>query len=119
MSTETLVTLEPEGIWPDTALEEEIFSGLPMRVEHLRYELGTAGEGSVMADIPDDVAQRVHGLYMFRHWLTAADIERFPNLRVVVRMGVGYDRLDRVALAKKGVTVCNVPGMPIDFCPCC
>lgn len=28
----------------------------------------------------------------------------------IVRMGVGYDRLDRVALAKRGVTVCNVPG---------
>jgi lactate dehydrogenase-like 2-hydroxyacid dehydrogenase len=25
-------------------------------------------------------------------------------------MGVGYDRLDRVALAKRNVTVCNVPG---------
>ena len=29
----------------------------------------------------------------------------------IVRMGVGYDRLDRVALAARGVTVCNVPGM--------
>lgn len=28
----------------------------------------------------------------------------------IVRMGVGYDRLDRVALAERGVTVCNVPG---------
>lgn len=25
-------------------------------------------------------------------------------------MGVGYDRLDRVALAERNVTVCNVPG---------
>src|ERR1700712_963063 len=30
-------------------------------------------------------------------------------MRRVVRMGVGYDRLDRVALAKRNVTVCNVP----------
>lgn len=27
----------------------------------------------------------------------------------IVRMGVGYDGLDRVALAKRNVTVCNVP----------
>ncbi|EME84181.1 uncharacterized protein MYCFIDRAFT_202919 [Pseudocercospora fijiensis CIRAD86] len=40
---------------------------------------------------------------------TEADVALFPNLKVIVRMGVGYDRLDRVALAKAGVTVCNVP----------
>lgn len=37
----------------------------------------------------------------------------------IVRMGVGYDRLDRVALAEKGVTVCNVPGtnlLNVVFC---
>ena len=32
-------------------------------------------------------------------------------------MGVGYDRLDRAALAKRGVLVCNVPGsvLPLPF----
>lgn len=40
---------------------------------------------------------------------TEQDVELFPNLKVIVRMGVGYDRLDRVALAKRNVTVCNVP----------
>lgn len=31
------------------------------------------------------------------------------TLPSIVRMGVGYDRLDRAALAAKNVTVCNVP----------
>lgn len=30
-------------------------------------------------------------------------------------MGVGYDRLEREALAKRGVTVCNVPGETYSF----
>jgi C-terminal binding protein len=39
----------------------------------------------------------------------AADLERFPRLRCIVRMGVGYDRLDRQAAAARNVLVCNVP----------
>ena len=34
-----------------------------------------------------------------------AEVDRYS----IVRMGVGYDRLDRAALAKRNVTVCNVP----------
>lgn len=32
-------------------------------------------------------------------------------------MGVGYDRLDRVALDKRGVIVCNVPGQYLSSLP--
>jgi len=49
------------------------------------------------------------GSVTLKMYLTAEDLELFPRLKVVVRMGVGYDRLDRVALAKKGITLCNVP----------
>ena len=28
----------------------------------------------------------------------------------IIRMGVGYDRLDRDALASRDVIVCNIPG---------
>ena len=34
---------------------------------------------------------------LFRNWAGAADIARFPKLRAIVRMGVGYDRIDRAA----------------------
>lgn len=34
---------------------------------------------------------------------------RAKTMDSFVRMGVGYDRLDRVAMAKRNITVCNVP----------
>src|SRR4029077_18852041 len=41
--------------------------------------------------------------------VTGADLARFPRLRAIVRMGVGYDKLDRPAAAARNVLVCNVP----------
>ena len=39
--------------------------------------------------------------------VTFADLTRTHS---IVRMGVGYDRLDLAALAAKGVVVCNLSG---------
>jgi C-terminal binding protein len=97
----TLTVLEPEGLYPDTLLEQEIL-GPGVRVLH-------GGAKVSLSELPDAVCAEVEGLLIFRLWLTAADIARFPKLRCVVRMGVGYDRLDRATLAARGVTVCNVP----------
>jgi D-3-phosphoglycerate dehydrogenase/C-terminal binding protein len=36
-------------------------------------------------------------------------VEQYPNCRIIVRMGVGYDNLDSVAWGARGVPVCNVP----------
>ncbi|HEY1299564.1 MAG TPA: C-terminal binding protein [Stellaceae bacterium] len=57
---------------------------------------------------PADCAD-VDGLMIMRHAVGAADIARFPRLRAIVRMGVGYDKIDREAAAAKNVLVCNVP----------
>jgi C-terminal binding protein len=98
-----LVVLEPEGMYPDTALEQEV---LGPDVEILR---GGAPHDATLDALPDEVCARVDGLFIFRHWLRAADIARFPRLKVVVRMGVGYDRLDLATLAQRGIKACNVP----------
>ncbi len=63
----------------------------------------------VLADLSDSDCAATDGLMLFRLWLGAEDFKRFPKLRAVVRMGVGYDRIDRAAAARHGVTVCNVP----------
>lgn len=92
--------LYPEAMYPDDLVERDIF-GPDVRI--LRRDVAK------LADLdPADCAE-ADGLMIFRHWLGAGDAARFPRLRAVVRMGVGYDRLDRAALAARGVLVCNVP----------
>ena len=92
--------LYPERIYPDDAEERDVFgpdARIVMRDTTLLCELS-----------PDDCAA-ADGLMIFRQWLRAEDIARFPNLRAIVRMGVGYDRIDRQAAAQRGIIVCNVP----------
>ncbi len=89
-----------ESMYPDDAVERAVFppgTRLAMR--------GAA----TLADLPEADRAAADGLMIFRQFLTAADLARFPRLRAVVRMGVGYDRLDRAACAERGILVCNVP----------
>jgi phosphoglycerate dehydrogenase-like enzyme len=46
---------------------------------------------------------------ILRYKVTAADLPRFPRLRAICRMGVGYDNLDRVAAAERQIMILNVP----------
>ena len=90
----------PERIYPDDAEERSVFgpdARIVMRDSTLLSELS-----------PNDCAA-ADGLMIFRQWVRAQDIARFPNLRAIVRMGVGYDRIDRAAAAQRGIIVCNVP----------
>ncbi len=46
------------------------------------------------------------------HRWDAARFARFPDLRVVSRMGIGYDNVDVAAATAVGVAVCNAPQSP-------
>jgi len=46
------------------------------------------------------------------HYWDADRFAQFPNLRVVARMGIGYDNVDVAAARVAGVTVCNAPDAP-------
>lgn len=97
----TLTVLEPESLYPDTALEERIL-GPSVRVLRGRAK-------SSLLELPDDLCAEADGLMTLRMAVPAEALARFPKLRVVVRMGVGYDRVDRAECARRGIAVCNVP----------
>ena len=53
----------------------------------------------------------VSGALIANERLTAEVFSQAPDLRAVVRTGVGYDSVDVVAAARAGVSVSNLPGV--------
>ena len=62
-----------------------------------------------LADLSQADRDACEGLMIFRLWAPGEELAKFPNLKAVVRMGVGYDRVDRAWCAANNVLVCNVP----------
>ncbi len=85
---------------PDDGLEREIFGPEVQIIRRTKRALAELD--------PADCAE-VDGLMIMRHAVSAEDIARFPRLRAIVRMGVGYDKIDRAAAAARNILVCNVP----------
>ncbi|GAA3597558.1 2-hydroxyacid dehydrogenase [Kribbella ginsengisoli] len=67
------------------------------------------------ADDPDAVlAERAKDITAVATGGTAIDgafLDRLPALRIVASFGVGYDKIDAVAAAERGVVVTNTPGV--------
>ena len=96
----TLTVLYPEKLYPDDSVERAIFGdGVRVRM---------AGVGSI-AELDPALCGEADGLMLLGTWARADDLARFPRLKAIVRMGVGYDRIDRKAAAARGVLVCNTP----------
>ncbi len=62
-----------------------------------------------LADLSDADCAAAEGLMILTYKVTAADLPRFPRLRAICRMGVGYDNLDRKAAAGRQIMILNVP----------
>ena len=85
---------------PEDGLEAEIF-GPEVRIMRRQVK--------ALADLPPTDCAEVDGLMIMRYAVTPDDLPRFPGLRAIVRMGVGYDKIDAPAAAERNIMVCNVP----------
>src|SRR6185312_6324691 len=93
--------LYSENIYTDDSVERRIY-GPDVRVI---FPQST----NALADLSDADCAAADGLMILRYKVTAADLPRFPRLRAICRMGVGYDNLDRKAAAERQIMILNVP----------
>ncbi|KAF8310696.1 phosphoglycerate dehydrogenase [Clavulina sp. PMI_390] len=76
------------------------------------FPAGTIVQRQIYRDlqaVPAEIANSTHALMIYKFYVTDIELAHFPNLRVIVRLGVGTERVDLVAAEKRGVTVHNVP----------
>ena len=97
----TATILYSENNYTDDSVERRIYG------PDVRIIVPTASTS--LADIRDEDCAAAEGLMILRYKVFAKDLERFPKLRAICRMGVGYDNLDRVAAAERQIMILNVP----------
>ena len=95
-----LTVLYPEALYADDSVERAIY-GPEVRVVF-------AGVNEI-AELREADCAEADGLMTLHLAIPGAQIARFPKLRAIVRMGVGYDRIDRKTAAARNVIFCNVP----------
>jgi C-terminal binding protein len=100
MKAASVIILYPEDSYPDQSVEREVYGPDATLIVRDVVDL---------MDLPQEDFDTAEGLCVFRRMVPAPVIARFKKLRVIVRMGVGYDRVDRIAAAAHNITVCNVP----------
>ena len=93
--------LYSENAYPDDSVERRIYG------PDVRVIFPKASES--LADLSDEDCAAADGLMIQRYKVNANDLKRFPRLRAICRMGVGYDNLDRAAAAERRIMILNVP----------
>lgn len=93
--------LEPESFYVDTLLEQRV-------MRHSVHFLQGYAKKALM-ELPDELCAQADCVMTLRLAVQTEALARFPKLKVMIHIGVGYDRVDRITRAERGITVCKVP----------
>lgn len=84
--TQILTILELEGMYPDSPVEDAIFSAPPLHSYDIKFLRGNLGGGNgpllPISGLSEELCASIDGLLVFRHYLTREDLVRFTNLKV-------------------------------------
>ncbi|XP_062863561.1 C-terminal-binding protein 2a isoform X1 [Trichomycterus rosablanca] len=66
-------------------------------------------------EIHEKVLNEAVGALMYHTiTLTREDLEKFKALRIIIRIGSGYDNIDIKAAGEMGIAVCNIPSAAVE-----
>lgn len=97
------------GSKPEVWFEREI---LPDLVEFVAAEASILGPASATPADQYSALPRAKGIVSSVHHYDGALMDRAPQLRVIARTGIGYDKVDVAAATARGIAVCNTPDGP-------
>ncbi|TSO25172.1 C-terminal-binding protein 2 [Bagarius yarrelli] len=116
---------------PDTSIRPQIMNG-PMHPRPLialldgrdcTVEMPILKDLATVAFCDAQSTQEIHekvlneavGAMMYHTiTLTREDLEKFKALRIIIRIGSGYDNIDIKAAGEMGIAVCNVPSAAVE-----
>ena len=62
----------------------------------------------------DKLTKNIEVLLVWNQIIDETYLKKFPNLKAIVRYGVGFDKIDKQAAMKKKLLVCNTPDYASD-----
>ena len=77
----------------------------------LAHVILQAGPGGVWDDAARDAVADVDAFVVSMEPVNAQILAAAPRLKIVQRLGVGYETLDLAALAERGIPACNIEGV--------
>ena len=66
-------------------------------------------ERSILGDLLSKDKETAEVILVWHQKIDTDYLNLFPNLKGVIRYGVGYDAIDLEAIKNKGVVFCNTP----------